>query len=224
MAVEWHPKEALLDLMISCSTLSMRYVRLLSDILTQEAFICPKEKILTINVLSGHALDRLSVPPELEILSIAADGLLIQSSLFSWSKETADWSISELYEKKDSSHNGVHDSPSLLANIYYHSTSIFLSGIFDYRYHHWEGIPTPRLPAVDIQNHVTAILSGSETALKKTNIAGILLFFPLRVAGARARTAVEQQAILSMLHQIERRNFIVAGAFVEDLKELWHRN
>lgn len=177
---------------------------------------------MTLILLSGYALDRLSVPPGLEILSIATDGLLIQSSLFSWSKESAMWSISEPYEDRDSLHNDVHDSPSLLANIYYHATCIFLSGIFDYRYHHWEGIPTPRLPAVDIQNHVTAILDGSETALNKTNIAGILLFFPLRVAGARARTEVEQQAILSMLHQIERRNFIVAGAFVEDLQELWH--
>jgi hypothetical protein len=183
-----------------------------------------QDEMLMINFLSGHALDRLSVPPELEILSIAADGLLIQSLLISWSKETAIWSIPEPYENTDSSHNDVHDSPSLLANIYYHATQIFLSGIFDYRYHHWEGIPTPKLSAVDIQNHVTAILRGSESALNKTNIAGILLFFPLRVAGARARTAVEQQAILNMLHQIECRNFIVAGAFVDDLKELWHRN
>ncbi len=174
--------------------------------------------------LSGHALDQLSFPLELEILSIAADGLLIQSSLFSWSRGTAIWSMSEPHENTDSPHNDIHDSQSLLASIYYHATRIFLSGIFDYRSHHWEGISTPRLPAIDIQNHVTAILNGSETALNKTNIAGILLFFPLRVAGARARTAVEQQAILSMLHQIENRNFIVAGAFVEDLKEVWHRN
>ncbi len=41
-AVEWHPKEALLDMMISCSTLSMRYVLVTSFILTQEAFICPR--------------------------------------------------------------------------------------------------------------------------------------------------------------------------------------
>ena len=174
--------------------------------------------------LSGHALDRASAPPELEVLTIAADGLSIESLLVSWSKENALWSMSEPYENTDTSHNDIHDSPSLLASIYYHATRIFLSGIFDYRSHHWEGISTPRLPAIDIQNHVTAILNGSETALNKTNIAGILLFFPLRVAGARARTAVEQQSILSMLHQIELRNFIVAGAFVQDLKELWHRN
>lgn len=106
--------------------------------------------MLMIAFISGHALGQLSVPPKLVILSLAADGLSVQSSLFSWSKETA-WSISQPYEDKDSSHNHVYDSPSLLANIYYHATSIFLSGIFDYRYHHWEGIPTPRLPAVDIQ-------------------------------------------------------------------------
>jgi hypothetical protein len=223
-AVDWHPKEALLDLMISCSTLSMRYVRIFALLFPRKKLPNVQEKILMIIFLSGHALDHLSAPPELEIFSIAADGLLMQSSLFSWSKESAIWSMSEPYENTDSSHNDVHDSASLLANIYYHGTLIFLSGIFDYRSHHWEGMPTPRLPAVEIQNHVTAILNGSETALKTTNIAGILLFFPLRVAGARARTTAEQQAILSMLYQIEGRNFIVAGAFVEDLKNLWRQN
>jgi hypothetical protein len=196
----------------------------LSPLLSLKMLSNVAEEMLTINFLSGYALDRLSVPPELEILSIAADGLSIQSSLFSWSKETAIWSKPEPYANTDSSHNDVYESPSLLANIYYHATSIFLSGIFDYRYQHWEGIPTPRLPALDIQNHVTAILNGSEAVLNKTNIAGILLFFPLRVAGARARTVIEQQVILSMLQQIDRRNFIVAGAFVENLKELWRRN
>ena len=132
--------------------------------------------------------------------------------------------MSKPLEKNDSLHNNIHDSASLLANIYYHATLIFLSGIFDYRPHHWEEIPTPRLLALEVQNHVTAVIGISEMALKTTRIAGILLFFPLRVAGARVRTMAEQQAILSMLQQIESRNFIVAGAFVEDLKRLWSQN
>lgn len=43
--VEWHPKEALLDLMIPCSTLSMRYVRLISVIITQDAFECRRGNV-----------------------------------------------------------------------------------------------------------------------------------------------------------------------------------
>ncbi|KAH6676752.1 hypothetical protein B0J14DRAFT_586248 [Halenospora varia] len=193
-AADWHPREALLDLMISCSTLSMR----------------------------GHALDNLTSHPATdELLGIANEGLDIQSLLFTWSEEASLWSASEPNGTRKSSSSTTHNSASLIAEIYYHATLIFLSGIFDYRSPFWREISTPSLPTAEIQNHVTAILTLSERALKTTSIAGVLLFFPLRVAGARVRTVAEQRAILSMLHDIENRNFVVAGAFVEDLNRLW---
>ncbi|KAH8679029.1 hypothetical protein BGZ60DRAFT_402378 [Tricladium varicosporioides] len=193
-AVDWHPREALLNLMISCSSLSMR----------------------------GHALDHLVPQPTTnELLGIVNEGLSIQSSLLSWSEEARQWSASDSNGVRNTSNNETHNSASLVAEIYYHASLIFLSGIFDYRSHHWKEVSTPSLPAIEIQNHVAAILSLSKRALNTTRIAGVLLFFPLRVAGARVRTVEEQQEILSMLHDIESRNFVVAGAFVEDLNSLW---
>jgi hypothetical protein len=48
-----------------------------------------------------------------------------------------------------------------------------------------------------------------------------LLFFPLRVAGARAACREETSLILEMLKEISRRGFVVANAFTVDLEELW---
>jgi hypothetical protein len=59
----------------------------------------------------------------------------------------------------------------------------------------------------------------TEQALRSTSLAGILFFFPLRVAGARSRSSVVNQArILIMLKEVRKRNFVVADAFVEDLE------
>jgi hypothetical protein len=58
-------------------------------------------------------------------------------------------------------------------------------------------------------------------ALKTTNLAGILFFFPLRVAGARARSVGQRSIILDLLGHISSRSFVVADAFVSDLKSLW---
>ena len=48
-----------------------------------------------------------------------------------------------------------------------------------------------------------------------------MFFFPLRVAGARVTLKEEAEAIVTMLNDISKRNFVVAEAFVSDLKALW---
>ena len=75
-----------------------------------------------------------------------------------------------------------------------------------------------------IQSHVDGILSTTLEALESTRLAGLLFFFPLRVAGARA-VSVEQKAnVLGMLKEISRRSFVVADAFVMDLEDNWKLN
>lgn len=113
------------------------------------------------------------------------------------------------------------DPQLLLALIYYHGISIFLSGIYDYRTF-WTSYLTPQLTEDEIQHHVQAILTMTEKALYGTNLAGILFFFPLRVAGARSGgNSVSQIRIITMLKAIQARNFVVADAFVDDLRSLW---
>jgi hypothetical protein len=107
----------------------------------------------------------------------------------------------------------------LLATIYYHAISIYLSGIFDYR-SQFDHLHPPSLPLEVVQAHVINILANIEVALQ-TNLAAICFFFPLRVAGARVWLKEQKMLILSFLGDISRRAYIVADAFILDLNTLW---
>lgn len=116
--------------------------------------------------------------------------------------------------------SGHNDLQMTIALIYYPAILIFLSGIFDYHLH-WQGICFPQVSPKEVQEHVDDILFRSRASLRHTNLAGILLFFPLRVAGARSTSAEQKLSILAMLADISCRSFIVADTFSEDLKALW---
>jgi hypothetical protein len=143
---------------------------------------------------------------------LAVEGLLLRDALNNWYMNFQQWVTD--------TGSCPEDSQSLLALIYYHAISIFLSGIFDYHseFHH---IITPALSRGHIQNHVDNILMNSRKGLKTTNLGGILFFFPLRVAGARVAIKEEADAIVAMLDEISKRSFVVADSFVSDLKSLW---
>lgn len=149
---------------------------------------------------------------------MANTGFVLQASLYSWFSQASLQSGAEMPSLNE--HYLKRDPALLLSIIYYHATLIFLSGIFDYR-NYWDNIATPTLPTSEIQEHLSAILTMTELAIKTSNLAGVLLLFPLRVAGARARSSTQKAAILGMLQNISLKNFIVAGAFVVDLTELW---
>lgn len=146
------------------------------------------------------------------LLATASMGLLLRGSLESWQINFQTW--------KEQSIISTIDPRSVLAKIYYHSISIYLSGLFDYHSQYNE-ILNPTLQFETVQFHVNEILNTATEALLTTNLAGILFFFPLRVAGARAVTSIQKALILGMLREISKRSYIVADAFVEDLQGLW---
>lgn len=146
------------------------------------------------------------------IQELAAEGLLLRDSLNKWCMSFQQW-INVTGSHPES-------GQSILATLYFHAISIFLSGIFDYRCE-FNHILSPRLPQRQIQNHVDTILSDTRIALKTTNLGGVLFFFPLRVAGARVTSNKEANAILVMLDEISKRSFVVAEAFVSDLRAIW---
>jgi hypothetical protein len=113
---------------------------------------------------------------------------------------------------------------TLIARVYYHTISIYLDGIFSYHLP-FTATYAPSSPILDcsaIDNHVASILDLSQELLAQ-GTAGILLFFPLRVAGARAKDSRAQSEILGSLRTIVQRGFVVAESFVEDLSDLWAR-
>lgn len=145
------------------------------------------------------------------LAAFADEGFALRASYESW------YTIFDNFRASSSSSN---DPWSLLAQIYYHAISIFLSGLFDYR-REFDSIPTPILSASEITTHVGAILSLTTLALNTTNIAGALYMFPLRVAGARAVNNAQRKLILDMLSEISDRSFVVAQAFTADLTAVW---
>lgn len=152
------------------------------------------------------------VPPHLldqALVDLANEGLVLRQTINNW----YDSFIHSPYCSKT-------DPWSLLAIIYYHAISIYLTGLFDYR-PQFDRTLYPNLSASTMQAHVCSIISQIQTALSTTNIAGALFVFALRVAGARAVGEEQRSAILQMLVEISTRSFVVAEAFKLDLEELW---
>lgn len=149
------------------------------------------------------------------LLQVAVDGLIIRSALDNWYIDFKKWLVEHDTVEQNS-------SQSILAIVYFHGISIYLSGIFDY-FSQFNGLVTATVPRPVIQSHVDMILEKTQIALKSTNLSPVLFFFPLRVAGARATTIRETESILEMLQEISRRSFPVAHVFADDLTSLWKR-
>jgi hypothetical protein len=195
----WHPKEALFDILPSVSDLGLRSTQFCEDAMQ-------------------FPLDTQSFMTQ----SLADEGLILQSALQQWYTETSMW------EQVSRSHPGCSasqdqpDTELLTAYAYFHSISIYLSGAYDY-HDHWTRPDAPCAPILhqsQIDWHVFEILRISQELLN-LGTSGVLLFFPLRVAGARAVDSFSRTTILNLLHTTVRRGFIVAEAFRVDLSELW---
>jgi hypothetical protein len=144
---------------------------------------------------------------------VAAHGRALLQSLHLW------WLKSRCQHEKETP---SPDPQVALATIYYHATSIYLSGIFDYR-HYLHDYAGPHLPQHVIDSHVNSIVAETQHALGSTKLAGILFFYSLRVAGSRATTLQQRSSIMEMLQVIKDRNFMVAEAFTVDLHKLWEQ-
>jgi hypothetical protein len=189
-----HPKEALLDLMTDCASLGVRAMKFIK--ITEDFPEASDETIL---------------------YELAREGFSLRSAFSAWKESAQTWVAGRLQKSQD--------EQMTIALSYYHAISIYLSGIFDY-HSLWTDrhISTPELSSFEIHAHVSAILKMVGKALKEGTLAAILFFFPLRVAGARARTLEQRHEISVLLHLISGKGFVVADAFVMDLDDLWGKN
>ena len=78
----------------------------------------------------------------------------------------------------------------------------------------------PILACSQIEWHMRQILWLSRELLAN-GVAGVLLFFPLRVAGARVRDAHHMHEVLDLFRSVLQRGYAVADAMIADLSELW---
>lgn len=152
-------------------------------------------------------------PDELDqkLFALASQGLHLRSSLNIWHQDFLT-SVGQPPMAKG-------DPRSVLASVYYRAILIFLDGIFSYR-SQFDDLETPTLTGGEVRAHVQGIIEKTRGSLGNTNLAGVLFFFPLRVAGARA-VGNERHEILELLRVISRGEYVVAEAFLGDLKGLW---
>ncbi|KAH8723463.1 hypothetical protein GQ44DRAFT_728739 [Phaeosphaeriaceae sp. PMI808] len=188
----WHPKEALFDILPLFSDLSIRVLE-----------FCENAE----HYSAGTQYD-LSV-------SLANEGLILQNSLQRWWVETTEREALRNPERNT-------DTETLIGYLYYNAISIFLSGTFDY-HEPWSSPGSPCAPILErnqINQHVFNILCISQELLVK-GVSGVLLFFPLRVAGARANDICSRNTIITLFTTTKSRGFAVAEAFTVDLTDLW---
>ncbi|KAH7551244.1 hypothetical protein BM1_10118 [Bipolaris maydis] len=149
-----------------------------------------------------------------EAQRLADEGIELQQRLEQW------WICAEAWGKNTSE----VDADLVVAKTYYHAMRIYLSGSYDY-HRHWNQPDSPLAPILNrssIEMHMNEILRLGQELLNH-GLAGLLLFIPLRIAGARVSHKKDQDLILQLLKTISQRGYAVANAIHIDLVELWAR-
>lgn len=158
----------------------------------------------------AEGVSRLQVSEDPSIRALGEQGIEIQSMVYQWHDEA-------LTRMCSSEETDFHFQLSLT---YYHALLLFLSRNFSY-YRYWDPVTAPFLSQRDIDDHVTTILALAEKILDASTIPGVMLFFPLRLAGSYAKSIEQRRTIWKILDRIHWRGFIVSDRIQTDLQELW---
>ncbi|KAI9041142.1 uncharacterized protein KD926_007412 [Aspergillus affinis] len=179
----------------------------------------PMEEIISLmiqtsafSVRAGTIIQKIpeadrSTDPSVALL--AAEGLNVQEAIYNWHKKT----LLQLLQ-------GDPNEYSKLALLYYHALLIFLSGHYDY-FPYWDKTPAPVLSCAEISEHLIMILNLSAEILLRTKIPGVMLFFPVTVAGSRARNVDQQSEVLNLLERVFSQGFVVANRVRDGLLGRW---
>ncbi|CAK7235518.1 hypothetical protein SBRCBS47491_009321 [Sporothrix bragantina] len=201
----WHPLDALLDLIVLCTKLRFRIRVFLaqchSRLLAEEAIVA-------------------------EGLAIGDTARSLRRALERWREEYGHVGVPPVTGDgtEDSTRRLTTDPSMMLGHIFCAAANAYLSGIFDYELDQWDaiGVAVPTLTVDDLQHHVDTILQYAAPALTTTNIAPILLLFPLRIAGARSRYQRQRVEVLRLLGQVGQM-YAAAVYYSAHLQRLWGR-
>jgi hypothetical protein len=153
---------------------------------------------------------------------LAADGWALREELTAWHKRYMDHETTY-----DSQKMLPEEDSTWLAQLFYASISIYLSGNFDWDMMHWSRWPSasiPRLEAAVVEKHALTILEITEMALNRTSLSPLLFLFPLRIAGARLSSSPAQCArVLGQIGQIAS-GYAVAHAVTVELVGAWEEH
>lgn len=85
----------------------------------------------------------------------------------------------------------------------------------------WEDLDIPSMTSAQIEIHVNAVVALSSQILEHSNLPGVLILFPLRMAGANAAKPSQRDELVRLLDRISQKGFVVAERIKVDLRELW---
>jgi hypothetical protein len=220
--------DALLDIVVMCSSLRVQYVPLTSLIpLTARNSLTGSRAADLIQSLQAQQSSAATPGLAERADAISRRGFTLRSQLQAWASAyhtspafrgpTIAWQDPLL---PDSDTTGLQ--PQILAETFFSAASIYLSGVFDYEIGYWQRLQlsAPTLGEDEIQQHVSLLLASSQRLVAETSLSPLLLLFPLRVASARARRAEQRRQIMELLGRVGSR-FAVAGAIMADVDELW---
>lgn len=110
---------------------------------------------------------------------------------------------------------------SIISNIYHMTLTINLMSIFSFPHFKELNLSVPTISDGSLEDRVDILIFLLETALRSTSLAGLLLLWPIRVAGAKATRQDQVSIVSDMLREIEQRGFVVAKNFEKVLTRQW---
>ena len=138
---------------------------------------------------------------------LAKNGILFQQQLFA-------------FEIANASRQEVGDFGVQLVQASIHALILFNCRNFHF-YTCWGDKSIPSLSPQEVIEHVSVIVSASEDVIEKLRIPAVSLIFPLRMAGACARSDEQRSKIFHLLTGLVSMGFVAADRIRVDLQELW---
>lgn len=122
-------------------------------------------------------------------------------------------------------HIGCTKTPtslSLLSSIYHRALAISMTAVFKSAHFTYCRLSVPDFSVAFMDSkQVDELCMLLRCALCTTNLAGVLVLWPLRVAGSNSISKDQVRDVLEMVREIRQRGFAVARSFEAVLMEQW---
>ena len=102
----------------------------------------------------------------------------------------------------------------------FHALQLFICMNYTF-YTCWDGLSIPRLTEGEIETHVSAVICYAGEILHHSGIPGLLLLFPLRIAGTNTNEPLQKDRVLRLLSRISQTGFVVSKQITVDLEDVW---
>lgn len=114
-------------------------------------------------------------------------------------------------------HANPHEKLAIANN---YANVLFVCKNFTF-YDCWGVSEIPMLTTTEAEKLATNIVDISDKLLEASSIPGILLLFPLRMAGVVASRSLQRERIVAVLNRVHDQGFAIARWIRHDVEALW---